>query len=393
MLNFEYLVPTKVIFGKGTEEETGRIIKSYGAKKVLFIYGEGSIKKSGLYEKIKKNLENSGLSYIEAGGVKPNPTLDFVQETISLCLCENADFILAAGGGSVIDTAKAVSVGIYSDQLKVWDYFTKKQTPHRAMPVGVILTIAAAGSETSNSCVITNEEYNDKRGIRSELVRPVFAILNPEFTCSLPERQTAAGIADMMAHVMERYFTKTKNVDLTDRLCEGVLKSVIDNGLKALKEPWDYNSRAELMWAGSIAHNELLNTGRQGDWGSHHLGHQLSAYYGISHGESLTIMFPAWIKYVYKNDINLFAKFFNRVFNVEYCFDNPEITVLRGIEVLEAYWRQLGMPVSLHEAGIQAIADEKLHAMAVTLLGNSETDGNFYKITHTDIVNIYKLAM
>jgi len=390
--NFEFLVPTKIIFGKETEKKTGEIIKSYTSGKVMFMYGGGSIKKTGLYDRIKKNLKESKVEYVEKGGVKPNPALEFVQEAIQLCNKEKVSFIVAVGGGSVIDTAKATAVGIYADNQKVWDYFTKKQIPKKALPVGVILTIAAAGSETSNSSVITDEGNNDKKGLRSELIRPVFAIMNPELTYTVSKKQTAAGITDIMAHVMERYFTVTKNVDLTDRLCEGVLKCVIENGEKAIKNPYDYNARAELMWAGSIAHNELLNTGRVGDWGSHHLGHQLSAYYDIPHGITLAVMFPAWIKYVYKKDMNLFAKFFSRVFNVDYNFENPEDTVTKGIEALETYWEGIGNPIRLSELGVGDITDENISMMADTLLGDNKTDGNFYKMTRDDIINIYHTA-
>jgi alcohol dehydrogenase len=393
VLNFEFFLPTKIIFGKGSEERTAELINMHGRRKVLFLYGGNSTKRTGLYDRIKDNLNAGGIEYIEKGGVKPNPSLSFLQETIKLCRDENIDFLLAVGGGSVIDTAKAAAIGVYVGESNVWDFFIKKQTPQKALPVGVVLTIAAAGSETSNSCIITNEEDNDKRGIRSELVRPAFAIMNPELTYTVSPHHTAAGIADIMAHVMERYFTETQNVDLTDRLCEGVLKCVIENGKKVMENPSDYNSRAEIMWAGSIAHNELLNTGRTGDWGSHHMGYYLSTYYGIAHGATLSIIFPAWMKYVYKKDVSLFAKFFNRVFDVPNNSNDCEAVAKEGIAKLESYWRELGMPVRMSEAGISDINEEKLSDMADKTLGGNETDGNFYKMRYQDIINIYKMAM
>jgi alcohol dehydrogenase YqhD (iron-dependent ADH family) len=316
-------------FGKETEAQVGLETKKH-ADKVLLHYGGGSIKQSGLYDIIIQSLKDAGVGYVELSGVQANPRLSLVYEGIKICREEYISFILAVGGGSVIDSAKAISVGVPYDG-DVWDFYTGQAKVDKALPIGTVLTIPAAGSESSPSSVITNEDGWYKRGLSSEHIRPVFSILNPELTYTLPDYQTACGAADIMAHIMERYFTNVKSVELTDRLCEATLKTMINNVPKVLLNPLSYSARAEIMWAGTIAHNDLLGTGRAGDWASHDIEHELSAIYDIAHGAGLAIIFPAWMSYVYKQDISRFAQFAARVWDVEYNAFNPEETALKGI--------------------------------------------------------------
>ncbi|HHV98261.1 MAG TPA: iron-containing alcohol dehydrogenase [Clostridiaceae bacterium] len=388
MNNFVFQNATKIIFGKATENQVGAETAKY-SKKVLLHYGGGSIKKSGLYDRVIKSLRDAGVEYIELSGVQPNPRLSLVREGIELCRKNNIEFILAVGGGSVIDSAKAISIGIHYDG-DVWDFYAGKAKVEKAIPVGVVLTIPAAGSESSGSSVITNEDGWYKRGVTSVLMRPKFAILNPELTFTLPPYQTACGTADIMAHIMERYFTNVKNVDLTDRLCEATLKTMIKNVPIALKEPENYDARAEIMWAGTIAHNDLLDTGRIGDWASHDIEHEISGIYDIAHGAGLAIVFPAWMKYVYKHDIDRFAQFAVRVWNVDMDFASPERTALEGIERLKGFFRQIGLPVSLRDANI---GDDRLEEMADKRTDfGKETIGNFVELNREDVLNILKLA-
>lgn len=388
MENFILNSGTKIIFGRDTEKYLGDEIKNYGSK-VLLHYGGGSIKKTGLYDKVVQVLKDSGLDFVELSGVQPNPRLSLVHEGIELCRKEGIDFILAVGGGSVIDSAKAIALGVPYDG-DVWDFFEGKAVPKENLPVGVVVTIAAAGSEASDSAVITNEDGWYKKGLNVELNRPKFAILNPENTFSVPPYQTACGIADMMAHVMERYFTKVPNVDLTDRMCEGVLKSIMRNAPIVLQQPDNYDARAEIMWASTIAHNNWLGTGRIADFGSHKIEHELSAIYDVPHGAGLAVVFPAWMKYVYKHDINRFVKFATRVMGVEMDFDDPERTVLEGIERLKDFFRSLGLPVTLKELGIPY---DRLEEMADKCTKNDTMKvGNFVKLGKADVMNIFELA-
>ena len=293
MLNFTYYSPTKILFGKNTENEVGKVVLNYG-KKILLHYGGGSIKKSGLYDKVIKSLTEAGIEVVELGGVKPNPRLSLVREGIKICREENIDLILAVGGGSAVDSAKAIGIGAkYNGD--VWDFFEGKLWPKETIPVGVVLTLPATGSETSLGTVITDEENHIKSDTGGAIVRPVFAILNPETTYSLPEEQTTAGIVDIMAHIFERYFTNTKDVDLTDRLSESTLRTLIKYAPIVLENPNDYEARAEIMWAGTIGHNGILGVGREDDWASHMIGHEMSAMYDTTHGVTLSIIFPAWM--------------------------------------------------------------------------------------------------
>ncbi|MFU0799174.1 MAG: iron-containing alcohol dehydrogenase [Xylanivirga thermophila] len=388
MDNFVFQSPTKIIFGRGAEKHVGEEVKLLG-KKVLLHYGGGSIKKFGLYDRVVKSLNDAGVDFIELGGVKPNPRLSLVREGIDLCRKNNVDCILAVGGGSVIDSSKAIAIGTIYDG-DVWDFYSGKSSVERSLPVGVVLTIPAAGSEASNSSVITNEDGWYKRGLNTDVIRAKFAIMNPELTFTLPPYQTICGAADIIAHVMERYFTNTKDVDFTDRLCEATLKTIIDNVPIVLKNPEDYGARAQIMWASTIAHNGLLNSGRVGDWASHGIEHELSAIYDVAHGAGLAVVFPAWMKYVYKHDVDRFVQFAVRVWNVDMDFEHPECTALEGIRRLEEFFSRIGLPVTLKELGVP---DDRLEEMADKATNNdSKTMGNFVKLNREDVLNIYKLA-
>lgn len=387
MINFSYQNATKIIFGKDTEDEVGNETKKYG-NRILLHYGGGSIKKSGLYDRVVKSLKDAGVEIFELGGVKPNPRLSLVREGIELCHKNNIDLILAVGGGSVIDSAKAIGIGA-SYEGDVWDFYTGKAVVNATLPVGVILTIPAAGSEASTGSVITNEDGWYKRATGSDLMRPVFAIMNPELTYTLPPYQTAAGAVDMMAHIFERYFTNEPNVDLTDRLSEATLRTIIKNVPIVLEEPENYEARAEIMWAGTIAHNGILGTGRVEDWGTHDMEHEISGIYDITHGAGLAILFPAWMKYVYKQDVNRFVQFANRVWDIEIDVNNLERAALEGIERTKDYFKKIGMPISLTEANVPS---DRFEEMASKGTENGPL-GNFVKLHKEDIVNIFNLAL
>lgn len=386
MLNFNFQNTTEIVFGKGVEEEVGKKVSEYG-KKVLLHYGGASLKKFGLYDRIVKNLTDEGIEIFELGGVLPNPRLSLVREGIKICKNNNIDFILAVGGGSAIDSAKAIGVGVKYDG-DVWDFFEKRETVSDTLPLGVVLTIPAAGSETSKSCVLTNEDGWYKKSFSDSIIRPKFTIMNPEVTYTLPAKQTAAGAVDMMSHVLERYFTNEKHVELTDRLSEGVLKTIISNTPKVLDFPENYNARAEIMISSTIAHNGLLDIGRESDWASHKIEHEISALYDIAHGAGLAIILPAWMKYVYRTNIDRFVQFANRVWNIDVNFDDPEAVVLEGIKRTEEFFTSIDMPTRLSQADIDG---DKFEEMASRATQNG-TLGNFVKLTKEDIINIYKLA-
>ncbi|MBU3086998.1 iron-containing alcohol dehydrogenase [Clostridium gasigenes] len=388
MINFNFENYTKLIFGKDKELTVGQEVKKF-SNKILMHYGGGSIKNSGLYEKIVTSLKEANVEFIELSGVKPNPRLSLVREGIKLVRENKIDFILAVGGGSVIDSAKAISLGANYDG-DVWDLFEKgKNFEGSCVPLGVVLTIPAAGSETSGGTVITNEDGGYKRSTGHRTMRPQFAIMNPELTYTLPDYQTACGACDMFAHILERYFTNVENVGLTDRLCEGAMKNIIENAKKVLENGNDYAARAEIMLSGTIAHNDSLSMGRIGDWASHDIEHELSGIYDIAHGAGLAIIFPAWMKYVYKHDINRFAQFANRVFDVEIDLKDLEGTALKGIEALKNFFKEIGLPVTLEDANI---SDDRLEEMAEKRTENG-TVGNFVKLNKEDVLNIYKLAI
>ncbi len=388
MNDFIFQSPTRIIFGKDTENQVGAEVKKF-TKKVLLHYGGGSIKKTGLYDRVTASLKENDIEYIELSGVQPNPRVSLVREGIELCRNNDIDFILAVGGGSVIDSSKAIAVGVpYKGD--VWDHYVGKSKINDSLPLGVILTLPAAGSEASPSSVLTNEDGWLKKGTGSDLIRPKFAIMNPELTFTLPEYQTACGVADMMAHIMERYFTHTADVDLTDRLCEATFRTIIENAPKVINNPEDYSARSEIMWAGTIAHNGLLGTGREEDWASHSIEHELSAIYDVAHGAGLAVVFPAWMKYVYKHNVPRFVQFAVRVWNVENDFHHPEKTALKGIEKTKEFFSSIGLPVTLEELGIM---DDRLDEMAdKCTAGDTEAQGRFVKLHKKDVYEIYKLA-
>ncbi|MBX9136873.1 MULTISPECIES: iron-containing alcohol dehydrogenase [unclassified Clostridium] len=388
MLNFNYQNGTKLIFGKNTEESIGTEVKKY-SKKVLLHYGGGSIKKSGLYDRIINSLNKEDIEIFELSGVKPNPRVSLVREGIEICRKENINFILAVGGGSVIDSAKAITAGV-NYEGDVWDLFTGTPINHELIKLATVLTIPAAGSETSSGSVITNEDGWMKRAVGHEDMRPVFSILNPELTFTLPKYQTSCGVADMIAHVMERYFVNEKHVDLTDRLCEATMKSIIENGLRLMKNPDDYNARAEIMLCGTVAHNGSLDIGRGGDWASHDIEHELSGIYDIAHGAGLSIIFPAWMKFVYKHDINRFAQFGNRVFNLDINLNNPEETALLAIKKLEEFFKDMELPVSFKDANLSS---DRIEEMAKKLVSDRDHVGSFVEIREKEALEIYKLAL
>ena len=389
MENFNFCSPTRIIFGKGTEERVGKETIKYGSK-VLLHYGGGSIKKTGLYDRVIKSLKKEYIEVLELGGVKPNPRLSMVREGIDICRKEKTEFILAVGGGSTIDSAKTIAAGTpYKGD--VWDFFSgNNKVIKEAIPLGVVLTIPAAGSEVSPDMVITNEDgWYKKAGAGSDHLFSKFSILNPEITYTLSAKNTVIGISDIMAHIYERYFTLTKNTDLTDRLAEATLKTVINNARQVVSRLEDYDLRAEIMWSGSIAHNNLLGTGKTADWASHMIEHELSAIYDIPHGEGLAIILPAWMKYVYRSSIERFAQFAERVWNIDIYLGDLERTALEGISRMEDFYKEIGLPVRLNEIGI---GDDRFEEMA-SKCSEDGAVGNFKKLDRNDILNIFKLAM
>jgi alcohol dehydrogenase YqhD (iron-dependent ADH family) len=387
MQNFEYCNKTKMIFGKDTENQAGSETAKY-AKKILLHHSGKSAVKSGLIDRVKASLKSAGIEWAELTGVLPNPRLSLVKEGINIVRKEKLDLILAVGGGSAIDSSKAIAVGAVNDG-DVWDFFERKKTTDKALPVGAIVTIPAAGSESSISCVITNEEGQWKRGINYPCIRPVFSIMNPELTYTLPPYQTACGITDMMAHIMERYFTKVKNVELTDELCEGALRTIIRNARKIFSGgERNYDARAEIMWAGSLAHNGFLDTGRIGDWASHILDHELSALFDLAHGAGLAIIFPAWLRYNIKEDTPRLARFAAKVWGVDGAFYNYEQAALEGVLRMENFFRSIGMPVCFADANIDPARIPEMAKRAV----HFGAIGNYRKLEEKDAEAIYRLA-
>jgi alcohol dehydrogenase YqhD (iron-dependent ADH family) len=388
MNNFNFYSPTFFVFGKERENEAGKYVKRFGGSNVLIHYGGGSVIKSGLLERVKVSLAAENITFSELGGAQPNPRSGLVYQGIEICKKNKIDFVLAVGGGSVIDSAKAIALGALYDG-DFWDFYIGKRV-EIALPVATILTISAAGSEGSTGSVITHENGMLKRAANSDALRPVFSILNPELTCTLPNFQTACGAADMMAHVMERYFTNTKDVEITDRLCEAVLLTVIKETPKALADPADYESRANIMWAGMVAHNDICGVGREQDWSTHNIEHELSALYDVAHGAGLAVMFPAWMKYVMNQDVMRFAQFAVRVWGCEMDFQNPEKTALQGIERYEQFMTSIGLPIRFSELGAKA---EDIPTLVKTAGLGENTLGSFVKLTEEDIRKIYELAV
>lgn len=388
MNNFDFCSPTYFVFGKDRETEAGQYVKRYGGSKVLIHYGGGSVVKSGLLDRVKKSLQEQGLSYVELGGVMPNPRSGLVYTGIELCKNEGVDFILAVGGGSVIDSSKAIAMGaVYEGDF--WDFFSVKE-PEHALPVGTILTIAAAGSEGSGDAVITKEEGMLKRGTGGDCLRPRFSILNPALTQTLPAYQTACGATDIMAHVFERYFTNTKEVEITDRLCEAVLMTMLKEVPRVIEDPNNYEARANIMWAGMVAHNNLVGVGRDQDWNSHGIEHELSALYDCAHGAGLAVIFPAWMTYVMDHDVMRFAQFATRVFGCEMNFQNPKATAVEGVERLKQFLTSIGMPINFRELGAK---EEDIDYMVEKFgVGDGKT-GGFVALDKAAVKEIYRLAL
>ena len=388
MNNFTFYSPTLFAFGDGEEQNTGALVRRFGGTKVLMVYGGGSIKRNGAYDDVAASLRAAGIPWVELGGVQPNPRSGKVYEGIDLCRREGVDFILAVGGGSAIDTAKAIGVGVPYDG-DFWDFYSKKAA-EQTVPVGVVLTLSATGSEASDSSVITLEGENLKWGnIKSDIYRPVFAVMNPRYTCSLPAYQTASGATDMLSHIMERYFTPTEHVDVTDRLCEGLMKTILAAAPKALADPGDYNARADLMWAGMLAHNNLCGVGRRQDWASHQMEHELSALYDCAHGAGLAVIMPAWMRYCAEHGgEKRLAQMAVRVFGCQMDFDDPKRTALEGIEAFRAFLRSIGMPLTFAEIGADPADIPELVEM--NHIGDGKTGGyiGLDKQAHFDIYNL-----
>ncbi len=391
MDNFNFYSPTEFVFGKGRENECGDYVKKHGGSKVLIHYGGGSVVRSGLLDRVKKSLENAKIPFAELGGVMPNPRSGLVYEGIDLCKKENVDFILAVGGGSVIDSSKAIAAGMLYDG-DFWDFYSGKPI-EKALPVGTILTIAAAGSEGSPDSVITKEEGMFKRGASGDAIRPKFSILNPELTQTLPPYQTAAGITDIMAHLHERYLTNTNEVEVTDRMIEGLLLTMIHEGPRVIEDPNNYEARANIMWAGTMAHNNSCGVGRSQDWNSHNIEHELSALYDCAHGAGLAVTMPAVFRYVYKHNVIRFAQLAVRVWGCQMDFNNPEITALAGIDRLEEFLHGIGMPLTFKELGAK---EEDIPTLVRALCygdGREGTITGFVTLDEEDCTKIYQMMI
>lgn len=392
MFDFKYYTPTKVIFGRKTEDQVADLIKEFGGIKVLIHYGGGSVVRSGLLDRVKNTLDQAGIAYVELGGAVPNPHLGLVYEGIELCRKENVDFLLAVGGGSAIDSAKAIGYGL-ANEGDVWDFYDYKRQVKGAVPLGVILTIAATGSEMSDSSVITKEEGLVKRGYSSDYGRPKFAIMNPELTMTLPDYQTACGCTDIMMHTMERYFTNGGNMEITDALAEGLLRTVKKNAVILRDDPKNYDARAEVMWAGSLAHNGLTGCGNDGgDWMTHKLEHELGGLYDVAHGAGLAAIWGSWARYVYKNCLPRFKKFALNVMDVKDEGTDEEIA-LKGIEAMEDFYRSIKMPTNLRELGINA-TDEDLVIMAhKCAVGVGGEMGSAKVLNEQAMLDIFRMSM
>jgi len=389
--SFSFWSPTKIVFGEGTVIQTGNEVRAFGGTRVLVLYGSGSVVKSGLLEEVTQSLKGEGLEYFCVGGVQPNPLLEFALKIIEDYKDKNIDFVLAVGGGSTIDTAKAVATGLLLDELPLWDYFLRKALPKKAVPVGVVLTIAAAGSEMSDSCVVTNKKQSIKRGFNSQTNRPRFAIMDPVLTYSLPPYQVACGVVDMLMHALDRYFAPDTDNAITDEISEGLMRAIIKYGKIAMENPTDYKARSEIMWAGSLTHNGITGLGQTLDFAVHQLGHPLSSKYDAAHGASLAATWPSWARYVYRTDVARFAKFTRDVWGINESDD--EAAAVAGINATEEYFRSIGMPVTLTEAvgeGVQGDLDELAKLCS---FDRTRTIGSFRALDHDDIRAIYQSAV
>ncbi len=387
MENFIWYNPTKIIFGKGRHRQVGEITAEY-AKKVLLVYGGRSIKAAGTYDEVVDSLREAGVEFEELGGVKPNPRLSLVREGIRICREKDIRFLLAVGGGSVIDTCKAIAAGVCYEG-DVWDFYGTSKTPKKMLPVGAVLTIPAAGSESSDGSVITREDTLEKRSCCCDLMYPKFAILNPELCYTLPDSQIRAGGTDILAHIMERFFVPNEHTDLSDRLCEGAMRALIHNLPKVLENKTDYDAWAEVMWTGNVAHNGLLGKGRMDDWASHGIEHELSAIYDIAHGAGLAIVFPAWMRYVYREHPKRFVQFARNVWDIDTEKLEEEAACLAGIDACENFFRGIGLATRLSEAGI---GGENILLMARKACAQG-TLGSFKKLDTDDVAAILTSAL
>lgn len=392
MKDFIYHTPTEVVFGRDAENQIAALVAEHGGSKVLIHYGGHTAERSGLLDKVRSQLAAAGIASISLGGVVPNPRLSKVYDGIDLCRKEGVDFILAVGGGSVIDSAKAIAYGLAHDG-DVWDFFSGIATPTGCYPVGVVLTIPAAGSEMSNGCVITKEDGGLKRAYDNDLCRPRFAVMNPVRTFSLPPYQTACGIVDIMMHTMERYFSNDDDMTLTDEIAEGLLRTVSNSAFKVMAKPDDYRNRAQIMWAGSLAHNGLTGCGVTGDFATHMLEHELSAMFDVAHGAGLSALWCSWARYVYRENVARFVRFAVNVMGVPCDFTDPAGTALAGIDAMERFYKSLGMPVSIREFIGRSITDDEISEMARKCsLDGSITVGHFKRLDIDDMEAIYRLA-
>ena len=393
MTDFNYWSPTYIAFGKGKESRTGELVRRFGGGKALLHYGGGSAVRSGLIDRVKASLTEAGVAFVELGGVKPNPRSSLVEEGVRLALAEKVDFLLAVGGGSVIDSSKAIAIGAANGgewrRFYVGREVKVKPVIPAALPVGVVLTIAAAGSEGSTNSVINLEPENLKRAAGGDILRPRFAVMNPELTMSLPPFQTACGLADMFAHLCERYFTPTADVTLSDNLCEAVMRTVVEESAKAMANPRDYQARANIMWAGTLAHNDICGAGRVQDWASHGIEHELSALYDCAHGAGLAVVMPAWMTYVHKADDARFARFARNVFGVGRG-ESDEAAALAGIAAFRSWLKSLGLPLTFAELGA---TEEDIPLLVKTLNLNGNTLGGFMPLAEADVEAIYRLCL
>ena len=392
MFDFKYFTPTKVLFGKNTENKVADLIQEFGGKKVLIHYGGGSVIRSGLMQKVTDKLDTAGIKYVKLGGAVPNPRLSLVYEGIDLCKKEGLDFILALGGGSAIDSAKAIGYGVMNDG-DVWDLYDYKKQAKACMPLRVILTLAATGSEMSDSSVITKEEGLVKRGYSSDFCRPRFAILNPELTMTLPDYQTACGCTDIMMHTMERYFTNGGNMELTDSMAEALLRTVKENAKILARDPKNYDARAEVMWAGSLSHNGLTGCGNDGgDWMTHKLEHELGGLYDVAHGAGLAAIWGSWARYVYKNCLQRFKRYAINVMGIEPNAGSDEEIALKGIEAMEDFYREIKMPTNLRELGVNATDDDLMLMAHKCAVGVNGGKGSARFLKEEDMLEIYKMS-
>ena len=392
MKDFNYNAPTEVVFGKKSEEQVAALVKKYGGTKVLVHYGGKSAVKSGLLDKVCNLLKAGGVDYVSLGGVVPNPRLSLAQQGIDLCRKEGVDFILAVGGGSVIDSSKCIGYGVPYEG-NVWDFYLGKATPTKMLPIACVLTIPAAGSEMSESSVITNEDGDVKLGYSNNLSRPKFAIMNPCRTFTLPPYQTAAGVTDMMMHTMERYFTKDDDMDLTTDIAEAMLRSMKDAIFAVLKNPEDYRYRAQIMWGGSLMHNGLTGCGVSDDWATHQLEHELSGMFDVTHGAGLAAVWPSWARYVMHENLSRFVRFAVNVMDVPNDFTNPEATALKGIEAMERFYHAIGMPINIKELIGKEIFDEEIKEMVRKCSRDYQrTCGCLKVLQAADMETIYKMA-